>query len=150
MEYKRLTKKKLRDTDISIVLDEHNNVIVDRRLFEKFIKQHNRLAELEDKIEQGTLIELPCKVGDTVYVRENTWTWYNSSFNRAFIGGEFFVIGKITSIRITEKQTLIKVKATYKENPCKYTKRDYPISAIGKTVFLTREEAEIRLKELQE
>lgn len=28
----------------------------------------NRLAELEDKIEKGTLIELPCKVGDTVYV----------------------------------------------------------------------------------
>ena len=56
--YKRLTKKKLRDTDLSIVLDEHNNVIVDRRLFEKFIKQHNRLAELEDKIENGTLIEL--------------------------------------------------------------------------------------------
>lgn len=26
-----------------------------------------RLAELEDKIEQGTLIELPCKVGDTMY-----------------------------------------------------------------------------------
>lgn len=27
-----------------------------------------RLAKLEDKIEQGTLIELPCKVGDKVYV----------------------------------------------------------------------------------
>lgn len=105
--------------------------------------------EILDKIEQGTLIELPCKVGDTVYVRENTWTWYNSSFNRAVIGGEFFVIGKITSIRITEKQILIKVKATYKENPYRYTKRDYPICAIGKTVFLTREEAEKRLKELQ-
>ncbi len=26
-----------------------------------------RLAELEDKIENGTLIELSCKVGDTVY-----------------------------------------------------------------------------------
>ena len=26
-----------------------------------------RLAELEDKINNGTLIELPCKVGDTVY-----------------------------------------------------------------------------------
>lgn len=26
-----------------------------------------RLAELEDKIENGTLVELPCKVGDTVY-----------------------------------------------------------------------------------
>lgn len=27
----------------------------------------NRLAKLEDKIENGTLIELPCKVGDKVY-----------------------------------------------------------------------------------
>ena len=27
----------------------------------------NLLAELEDKIENGTLIELPCKVGDTIY-----------------------------------------------------------------------------------
>lgn len=27
----------------------------------------NRLAELEDKIESGTLIELPCKVGDMIY-----------------------------------------------------------------------------------
>ena len=27
----------------------------------------NRLAELEDKIENGTLIELPCKVGGRVY-----------------------------------------------------------------------------------
>ena len=26
-----------------------------------------RLAELEDKIEDGTLVELPCKVGDKVY-----------------------------------------------------------------------------------
>lgn len=26
-----------------------------------------RLYELEDKIENGTLIDLPCKVGDTVY-----------------------------------------------------------------------------------
>ena len=29
-----------------------------------------RLAELEDKINNGTLIELPCKVGDTVYYIE--------------------------------------------------------------------------------
>ena len=32
------------------------------------IEIYNRLAELEDAIEQGTLIELPCKVGDKVYV----------------------------------------------------------------------------------
>ena len=51
MEYKRLTKKgKLVIEDISEV-------------YEAYWK----LQELEDKIEQGTLIELPCKVGDTVY-----------------------------------------------------------------------------------
>ena len=27
----------------------------------------NRLAELEDKIENGTLVELPCKEGDILY-----------------------------------------------------------------------------------
>lgn len=27
----------------------------------------HRLSELEDKLEEGTLVELPCKVGDTVY-----------------------------------------------------------------------------------
>lgn len=32
------------------------------------IEKLKRLAELEDKIENGTLIELPCKVGDTIYV----------------------------------------------------------------------------------
>ena len=30
-------------------------------------KALNRLAELEDKIENGTLAELPCKVGDVMY-----------------------------------------------------------------------------------
>ncbi len=32
---------------------------------------YNRLAELEDKIENRTLIELPCQVGDTVYHIDN-------------------------------------------------------------------------------
>ena len=35
--------------------------------YDRFIEIYNRLAELEDKIENKTLIELPCKAGDTVY-----------------------------------------------------------------------------------
>lgn len=35
--------------------------------YERFIETYNRPAELEDKIENGTLVELPCKVGDRVY-----------------------------------------------------------------------------------
>lgn len=31
------------------------------------LELYRKLAELEDKIENGTLVELPCKVGTTVY-----------------------------------------------------------------------------------
>lgn len=31
--------------------------------YERFMETYNRLAELEDKIENGTLFEIPCKVG---------------------------------------------------------------------------------------
>ena len=31
------------------------------------LELYRKLAELEDKIENGTLIELPCKVGDVLY-----------------------------------------------------------------------------------
>lgn len=31
---------------------------------------YNKLCAIEDKIENGTLVELPCKVGDTVYYVE--------------------------------------------------------------------------------
>lgn len=127
--YKRLTKKKLRDTDLSIVLDEHNNVIVDRRLFERFIEQHNRLAELEDKIERGTLIALPCKdlgafpckMGETV------WLIYKRYWNVADKNG-FWVL--------RESKVSPHNKKRFSDD-------------FGKFVFLTYAEAENKLKELQ-
>ena len=33
----------------------------------EYVEVYNRLAELEDKLENGTLYEFPCKVGDTIY-----------------------------------------------------------------------------------
>ena len=35
----------------------------------------NRLAELEDLIEQGLLVKLPCKIGDTIYTVEWHTDW---------------------------------------------------------------------------
>lgn len=35
--------------------------------YERFIETYNRLAELEDKITDGTLVELPCKLGTKLY-----------------------------------------------------------------------------------
>ena len=57
MKYDRLTER--RETPLTMSM--WGGSIKDLRVY-------NRLIELENKIEQGTLIELPCKVGDTVYV----------------------------------------------------------------------------------
>ena len=63
-EYKRLTDKKI---DIDSLSDKAKSRISDTYL--KYAKINNALWELENKIENGTLIELPCKVGDTL------WRW---------------------------------------------------------------------------
>lgn len=85
---------------------------------------YNRLAELEDKIENGTLVELPCKVGDIVYQFDN--------------GGEIYE-SKIRSVYYVENTLFY---------DCGFF--DFDNTAIGQSIFLTRAEAEARLKELQE
>ena len=57
-EYKRLTTK----CEVGINLTETSGNIVND--YEKVV---NRLAELEDKIENRTLVELPCQKGDQIW-----------------------------------------------------------------------------------
>jgi hypothetical protein len=67
MSYKRLTQKSnngLWGIDGKLVDQRQSG---DKVFAEAFNIIINRLAELEDKIENGTLVELPCKVGDKVY-----------------------------------------------------------------------------------
>lgn len=52
-DYKRLTNTKAKEG--YVLYDCDTGDIIDR------------LAELEDKIEIGKMIELPCKIGDTIY-----------------------------------------------------------------------------------
>ena len=66
-EYKRLTERRG-----NLIIDKCANCenvnnpqgCTDKICYE-FMK--SRLAELEDKIENGTLIELPCRVGETLW-----------------------------------------------------------------------------------
>ena len=92
----------------------------------------DRLAELEDKIEQGTLIELPCKVGDTVY-----WLFTTNIQQEIY---ECYV----TEYIYNKKGLDICLSKKCLNGYAYFTLKD-----IGNTVFLTREEAEKRLKELQ-
>ena len=72
MEYKRLTKRK---KDGSVVLNYFSNDFAPS----DFIAR--RLAELEDKIEAGTLIEIPCKVGDNAVAIIDTFCYPNAIYN---------------------------------------------------------------------
>ena len=132
-----------------------------------------RLAEYEDLEEQGLLLRLPCKVGSTVYaictceavgtVLDGTLYGSNGGFGTAtgyycpyelsdkcpHIDAddcdeckniEAVFEDTIDYINITEYEVIIGLKNT---NLC------VTIDEIGKTVFLTKEEAEQKLKEME-
>lgn len=104
--------------------------------------RHNvlqKLADYEDLEEQGRLIKLPCKVGDTV--------WDNDCGRPCAYA--------ITAFSFGECEEYICEPVTTKEAVFYYTNSSGSItgsfaeSEIGKTVFLTKTEAESKLKELR-
>lgn len=96
----------------------------------------DRLAELEDKIMDGRLVELPCKVGDTLYFLQ----YYCD--NRGCSEKERFYCCGCKEMITRERNNEIYVIAT---KNCEWN----DIPAIGKKYFVTKAEAEARLKELQ-
>ena len=101
-----------------------------------------RLKKYEDAEQDGRLVVLPCKVGDKVRVDARTW---GDTWNYKTVDGGKYLLGETVSIIKTRKQTFIKIRVEHNVS-WKRPMRRYPISAIGKTIFLTREEAEAALK----
>lgn len=91
-----------------------------------------KLATYEDLEEQGLLVRLPCKVGDTVW--DNDFGYPKSYEIKAFSYGycDSYVEPDID----IEDQIIF-----YYENYSGSIAGAFPMSEIGKTVFLTREEA---------
>lgn len=81
-----------------------------------------------DFINKNTAVELPCKVGDTVYFIKAAFTFLPEP-----------CAGMVRSITLTEKEMLLRTPD-----------RTFGIDKIGKTVFLTLEEAEEALKGAEE
>lgn len=78
MEYKRLTNQKWsKDIDLT------------QELGYSYI--YKRLYELEDKIENGTLVELSCKVGDTATAVIDTFA-YDNSVQKVKIEGLAYIV----------------------------------------------------------
>lgn len=140
-EYKRLTMRKngLIDTNCK-------NCKNCKKVGRKFICEDmtacdeeivNRLAELEDKIENGTLIELPCKVGDKIFfveqlINSGEWVLCND-----YASGEYIVTDIYLNIN---KEPKFRVKNLY---------GTLKLSDFGERAFLTKAEAKAKLKELQ-
>lgn len=92
----------------------------------------NRLAELEDDLESGKMIRLPCKVGDTVY-----WLFTTNIQKEIYevVISEFRYTSKSLDICLSNKDFMGYRYVTPKD--------------IGETLFLTKAEAEKKLKELK-
>ena len=76
-EYKRLTKRNCAGYVVPVkpIMSGYSNIqAAEEELFD-------RLAELEDKIEAGTLIEIPCKVGDNAVAIIDTLCYPNAIYN---------------------------------------------------------------------
>lgn len=56
------------------------------------------LAELEDKIENGTLIELPCKKGDDVFAIVNTCAYDNKVIKGTVEGLAYIILDEYGDI----------------------------------------------------
>lgn len=88
------------------------------------------LKRFEDLKEQGTMIELPCKVGDTF------WTFTEES--RGVYDGD------VVDIQVE------KIEIRFNDGkPYFYIDNmEFDIDCLGKTIFRTREEAEKKIKEI--
>ena len=87
----------------------------------------DKLAEYEGLEEQGLLLRLPCKIGTKVY----NITWWDDVQKKVVVKGK-------TYYRTIHKHKVSKSTFGYTD-----------IEEIGKTVFLTKSEAEAKLKELR-
>lgn len=131
----RLTRKSKNSDMVWFVDRENNNIDLEPC---EMNSHHNRLAiqklaEYEHDEEQGLLLRLPCKVGDTVY-----WLTTHGVLER--------YVSSMDLIRINH--------IAIKLQPLGLDGEVYPFVTIvfsenfGETVFVTREEAEATLKKL--
>lgn len=162
-----LTKDELPVDDAEFDEEVLDNLTIDpfsdvRGLIALFYRNMWSMADLREKLkryedteEQGLLLRLPCKVGDTVYVDSAILPIIDHKIPSYFPA-------RIVSFRFAKRNWMkIAVKAkwlhkwidnetgpesAYIDSEKKFT---ISLSGIGKTVFLTESEAEAKLKEME-
>ena len=108
--------------------------------FNKVTAALNKLAEYEDLAEQGRLMELPCRVGDTIYVIPSKTNYRLNIVNRQEKDNRIY------------EQVVDEVRF-YPGGYQLQTSHGFGVAGetfYKETWFLTREEAEQKLKELED
>lgn len=131
-EYKRLTEK-VKDCFQYDLKDFKHKIgeFGDYDAFFAYSMAVKRLGELEEKIENGTLVELPCKVGDVMYeviegMPIQEWKIESICFDRAHSKGVIWA-----------------------ERTRDFAHWKFYIEDCGTKWFITKTEAEKRLEELK-
>jgi hypothetical protein len=128
-------------------LTESNPSWIDDELWERACEPdceeidavYRKLKEYEDLEEQGRLVQLPCKVGDTVW--DNDYGRPCAYTITAFSFGE---CEEYICEPVTKKETVF-----YYANSSGSITGSFAESEIGKSVFLNKSEAEAKLEELR-
>ena len=104
-------------------------------------EEANQWNEYRQLDEQGLLLRLPCKIGDTVWDNDSGRTvgfevtgFSFGDMNEGYCDGEIKVFNQII---------------VYYKNSRGSITGSFAVSEIGKTVFLTKAEAEQKLKEME-
>lgn len=119
--------------------ESHSVVRRALRCIKKLVAEVEPYKAYKDLEEQGLLLRLPCKVGDTVW---------DNDFRKP-------CAYEITGFSLGTSEYYIYEPVSEKEVVCYYSNYggsitgSFAVSEIGKTVFLTKEEAEAKLKELE-
>ena len=117
-DYKRWTERKI---DLDKLSDKAKSRISDTYL--DYAKMNNVLWELENKIEQGLMVELPCKVGDKFYTIDTLYCEYREREISGFTieNGELILIDRYFNSYKVSEVCFSKDKA---ERKLKYLKRE--------------------------
>lgn len=126
-------------------LTERNPLWIDDELWEKACEPdceeidavYRKLKDYEDDEEQGLLLKLPCKVGDTLY-RVNKGA------------KEPVIMMRVIQLyikQIHKDRTVMRIDGI---NDADMGESCYLPCDIGERIFLTREEAEAKLAEMEE
>ena len=125
-------------------LTERNPLWIDDEMWERACEPdceeidavYRKLKEYEDAEEQGLLLRLPCKVGDTLY-RVNKGAKEPVIMMRVI---------QLCIKQIHKDRTVMRIDAI---NDADMGESCYLPCDIGERIFLTREEAEAKLKEME-